>query len=155
MVGAHFAEQLRAQIAVVVILGSNMAANAPLILPGPELVIVFGVKVPLLSAIFAVGGVALGQLLAPSAPQPLDLRRRLALFVALTGLAIGIVIASGQMPLVALSWGIGLGFSGLAVAQTLGSGAISGIKRISDAFIGAIAARLGGGTTTDKGNSNE
>ncbi len=155
MVPAGVADQFRAPAALALVLGSDAIANAPLVLPGPELVIVLGVKLPLLSAIFAVGGVALGQLLAPSAASALDLRRRLALFVALTGLALGIVIATGQMPLVALSWGIGLGFSGLTVAQTLGTQAISGVKRISDAFIGTLATRLGGAAATEEDPSHE
>lgn len=142
-------DALASVVAISAVTLSNAAASAPFVVPGPELAIVLGVKVPLLSAIFAVGGVGLGQLLAPSAASTLDLRRRIALFVALTGLALGIVIASGQMPLVALSWGIGLGFSGLTVAQTLGAQAVSGIKRVTDAAIGAMATRLGGANPSD------
>jgi hypothetical protein len=64
--------------------------------------------------------------------------------LALALLELGIVIATGQHPLIAMGWGIGLGFSGLSVAQALGDEALSGVRRIADAFITAIATKIGG-----------
>lgn len=158
MVGAHFAEQLRAKIAVsLVALLSSATPSARLVVPGPTIIAVFGVDFPVLSALFALAGVVLGQLLAPPPKLPLGWRRQSALVVALLGLAIGIVIATGQLPLIALSWGIGLGFSGLTVAQVLGEQASLGIRRVSDAFITMLTTRVGGedsGKNTSKDDTH-
>lgn len=135
----------RTSLAILAVAASSATGKA-FVVPGPELVIVLGVSVPALSALFGVVGIVLGQLLAPTPATPLGWRRRAALVLALALFELGIVIATGQHPLIAMGWGIGLGFSGLSVAQALGDEALSGVKRIADAFITAIASRIGGGT---------
>ncbi|PKP93178.1 MAG: hypothetical protein CVT77_06505 [Alphaproteobacteria bacterium HGW-Alphaproteobacteria-16] len=138
---AH-AELIRAQaITPIVVLMSTAPSNA-IIIPGPELVIAWGVQIPVFSAAAGVLGVVLGQLLAP-APPVIGWRRRIAVWLTLLALVTASAIAFGQMPLVSLSWGIGLGFSGYAVAEALGSETKAGIKRIMDAFFSAIAGRIG------------
>lgn len=119
------------------------ASSRSLVLPGPEALVVFGVSIPIFSALAGAIGVGLGQLIAP-AGQPMTLRRRLAVVAAMLLLTLTIVIASGQWPLVALAWGIGLGFSGPTVAETLGAQAVAGAKQLTDAFFSAIAARMNG-----------
>ncbi|WP_448660319.1 hypothetical protein ACPVPU_07355 [Sphingomonas sp. CJ99] len=131
-------DPLRVQLVTSVTLA--MSAPDIWVVPGPHMIVVAGVAVPVLSAGFGIVGIGLGQLLAP--PVTMGLRRRVALIAALLGIELGIVIATGQQPLVAMAWGIGLGFSGLAVAEALGSAASDGVRRISGAFITAISARL-------------
>lgn len=133
-------EQLRASLTMPLAV-AMASARSEWVLPGPEVIVVLGVDVPALSAAFGVVGVVLGQLLAP--PAELTLRRRVALSASLLGIVVAIVIASGQIPLVAMGWGIGLGFSGLSVATTLGEQAKAGIQRITDAFFNMVAARMG------------
>ncbi|PTS73814.1 hypothetical protein DBR17_17845 [Sphingomonas sp. HMWF008] len=123
------------------------SGSTRLVVPGPWTIVLWGVDIPTLSAAIGAVGVILGQLLAPVPTAPLGGRRRAALVVALLGLELGIVIATGQQPLVAMGWGIGLGFSGLAVAQALGDQALSGVRKIADAFISMIAAKVGGKPT--------
>lgn len=139
---SDFLDATRTSIAMLAVAASGATSKA-FVVPGPELIVVLGVAVPALSALLGVGGVIVGQLLAPTG-TPLTMRRRVSLSVALVMLELGIVIATGQMPLVAMGWGIGLGFSGISIFQALGEEALSGVRRIADAFIGAIASRVGG-----------
>ncbi len=136
------ADQLRLQLTMPVAI-ALASTRSQWVLPGPEIIVVLGVEVPALSALFGVVGVGLGQLLAP-ATAPLGWRRRSALVVALLGIVLAIVIATGQIPLVAMGWGIGLGFSGLSVASTLGEQTGAGIRKITDAFFNMVASRIGG-----------
>jgi len=121
------------------------------VVPGPAVIAWWGVDVPILSLVLGIVGVGCGMALAPAPAVPLSWRRWIALLVSLVGLELGIVMATGQQPLVAMGWGIGLGFSGLGIAQLLGAQALGGIKTISDAFFSAIAARIGG---SKKDNDN-
>lgn len=137
---------LRDQIGQIVAMPMAVALSSSgakrVVVPGPALVGIWGVDIPIVSLLLGVIGIACGMAMAPAAP--LSWRRWIALAIALTGLELGIVIATGQQPLVAMGWGIGLGFSGLGVAQLLGSQATAGIKTISDAFFAGVAARIGG-----------
>jgi hypothetical protein len=138
----------RTSLAILAVAASGSTHSA-FVVPGPELVIVLGVAVPALSALFGVVGILLGQLLAPTPAAPLGWRRRSALVLALVMFELGIVIFTGQNAMIAMGWGIGLGFAGLSVAQALGDEALSGVRRIADAFISAIASKVGG-KDTDK-----
>lgn len=146
MIQATPLEILRAQAVtpLVVLLASAPSAN--LVIPGPPAIVLLGVTIPTLSAIFGVVGVLLGQVIAPASTD-LGWRRRVAVWIALTLIVLTIVIATGQLPLVALAWGIGLGFSGVTVMRTLGSQAAAGFKVITDAFFAAIVAKVGGKET--------
>lgn len=144
MIGHHHLDHLRQHLVVPLILAVNSAASANLVVPGPPAILLWGVTIPTVSALFGVVGVVVGQWLAPASAEPLGCSKRSALMIALQGIALGIVMATGQQPLVAMGWGIGLGFSGLSVMQALGDEAMSGLKRISDAFITRVAAMVGG-----------
>ncbi|WP_264943655.1 hypothetical protein [Sphingomonas canadensis] len=127
------------------------SAGSFVVVPGPELVIVFGVSVPVLSAGLGVLGVVLGLLMAPAPAAPIGARRTAALWVSLIGIELALVVACSAvagkalLPLVAMGWGIGLGWSGLAVAQLLAEQVLGGIRRVTGAFIEWAAARAGGG----------
>lgn len=130
-------------------LATSAAQVATITIPGPELVVAWGVHIPVFSAGAGIIGVILGLLMAPTSAVELGWRRRIAVWAALVALVIASAIAFGQMPLVSLSWGIGLGFSGYTVAEALGAETRSGIKKIMDAFFAAIAARIGAAKKDD------
>jgi hypothetical protein len=156
VIDAAPSEALRVAIAMPLAVGLSSASTS-FVVPGPESMVLFGVAVPVLSALFGVVGVVLGQILAPGAVPPLGRRRRAALVTALIGLALGIVIAcsvitgKAVLPLVAMGWGIGLGFSGLAAMQALGDQALGGVKRVGGELIDSLVERAGG-TKKDSGN---
>jgi hypothetical protein len=120
------------------------SAGTRIVLPGPELIGVFGVDIPVFSAIFGVTGVLAGHWLAPAAPSQLTWRKTTLLLLTLSLVTLAIVVATGQRPVVAIGWGIGLGFSGVSSVQLLGTQAGGGIKTITDAFFNSIAARISG-----------
>lgn len=128
------------------------SAASAIVIPGPELVIAWGVHIPVFSAGAGIVGVILGLLMAPTSAAEIGWRRRLAVWASLVALVIVSAIAFGQMPLVSLSWGIGLGFSGYTVAEALGAETKAGIKKLMDAFFSALAGRIG---ATKKGEGNE
>jgi len=146
-------DPIRAALAMPLALGLSSAGTS-FVVPGPESLVLFGVAVPVLSSILGVVGVALGQLLAPPAVPPLGRKRRGVLVAALVALELCIVLAcsvitgKAVLPLVAMGWGIGLGFSGLAAMQALGELAPIGVKRVG----GELIDRFGG---KDKDDGHE
>jgi hypothetical protein len=132
-----------------VAIGTSPAAA--IVVPGPELVIAWGVHIPVFSTAAGILGVVLGLLMAPTPATEIGWRRRVATWLALAALVVVSAVAFGQMPLVSLSWGIGLGFSGYAVAELIGTETRAGIKKIMDAFFSAIAGRIG--AKKDDGNA--
>jgi hypothetical protein len=139
---------LRQTLAMPIALAFS-SAGTRIVLPGPELIGVFGVDIPVFSAIFGITGVLAGHWLAPAAPAPLDWRKTTLLLATLSLVTVAIVVATGQRPVVAIGWGIGLGFSGVSSVQLLGSQAGGGIKTITDAFFNMIAARISGKSKED------
>lgn len=130
----------RSSIAVMTAL---MLAGGPgdrLVLGGPGVVELLGHDVPTLSALLGIIGVGLGQLLEPQSAPALTTRRRAALIAALMLIELTIVIATGKRPLVAMGWGIGLGFAGLSVVSGLGELARAAIGAIGQAAIERVAA---------------
>lgn len=113
-------------------------------IPGPETLILFGVHVKVLSAIFGVGGVLLGHLMAPIPAQPLGWRRQSSVVVAGVLVAIAVTIATGQRPLIVLGWSIGIGFAGITVFQTWGAQTASAARSVGDAALEELSERIGG-----------
>lgn len=111
-------------------------------IPGPETLILFGVHVKVQSAIFGIGGVLLGHLMAPVPATPLGWRRQSAVVAAGLLVAIAITIATGQRPLVVLGWSIGIGFAGITIYQLLGAQASSAAKSIGSAALDELSQRL-------------
>jgi hypothetical protein len=116
--------------------------NGTLVLGGPETLLVFGVHVKILSALFGVVGVALGHLMAPAAAQPIGWRRHSAVFVAGIMVAIALTIATGQRPLVVLGWSIGIGFAGITIFKTWAAQAAAGAKSLGSAALDELTERL-------------
>ena len=129
------------------------ASGDAFVVPGPETLVLFGVAIPVLSGALGAIGIVLGLLAAPERYELLNWRRWSAMVAILLSLELTIVIATGQIPIVALGWGIGLGFSGLTVAETLGEQAKRGVAKIAGAFIDSVAARVGSGKQKDSDNA--
>lgn len=113
-----------------------------IIIPGPETIVVFGVHLKILSALFGVVGVSLGHVMAPVAASPLGWRRHSAVVIAGILLSLCITIATGQRPLVVLGWSIGIGFSGITIFQTWAAQAASGAKSLGSAALDELSERL-------------
>lgn len=111
-------------------------------IPGPETLILFGVHVKVLSAIFGVGGVLLGHLMAPIPTQPLGWRRQSAVVTAGVMIAIAVTIATGQRPLIVLAWSIGIGFAGITIFQTWAAQASNAARSIGTAALDELSERL-------------
>lgn len=116
--------------------------NGTLTLPGPETLILFGVQVKVLSAIFGCGGVLLGHLMAPVPAAPLGWRRQIAVVVAGVLIALATTIATGQRPLIVLGWSIGIGFAGITVFQTWGAQTASAAHTLGGAALDELSERL-------------
>jgi hypothetical protein len=111
-------------------------------IPGPETLILFGVHVKVLSAIFGVGGVLLGHLMAPVPPEPLGGRRQSSVIIAGIMTSIAISIATGQRPLIVMGWSIGIGFAGITIFQVWSAQAKSAARSIGTAALDQIKERL-------------
>jgi hypothetical protein len=111
-------------------------------LPGPETLILFGVQVKVLSALFGVIGVGLGHWMAPRPPQPLGWQRQSAVVAAGLLVSVSIAIATGQNPLVVLGWSIGIGWAGIAIFQIAGAHAKSAARTIGSAALAELSTRL-------------
>jgi hypothetical protein len=110
--------------------------------PGPETLILFGVHVKVLSAIFGVAGVLLGHLMAPVVAEPLAWRRHAAVIVAGVLLSLAMTIGTGQRPLVILSWSIGIGFAGITIFQGWAEKARTAARTIGSAALEEITERF-------------
>ncbi|RYY25224.1 MAG: hypothetical protein EOP62_14275 [Sphingomonadales bacterium] len=143
MIGAANLDTVKAQFVVPLVAALSSGAGSSLTVRGPEFVVIAGVTVPLFSAVTGVVGVGLGLWLAPSRAVALGGGRLIGLTLALIAIILCSVITTGQQPLVAISWGIGLGFSGLPVAETLGAQAKAGVKALIDVSIAIAAAKAG------------
>ena len=119
-------------------------------IPGPEVVIWWGVHVPVLAAVFGIAGVLLGHLIAPMPAVALPAQRQLGVVLAGILLSISITIATGQRPLMVLAWSIGIGFSGITIFQTLGAQSANAARTLTDAVIDRLAGRVRG-DDKDKG----
>jgi hypothetical protein len=116
--------------------------DAAIAIPGPETLILFGVQVKILSAIFGIVGVVLGHLMAPPAPSPLGWRRQAAVIVAGLLVSIAITIATGQRPLIVLGWSIGIGFAGVTIFQVWAAQTLRAARSVGDRALNEIAERL-------------
>ncbi|WP_242095480.1 hypothetical protein [Sphingomonas sp. CROZ-RG-20F-R02-07] len=118
--------------------------NSSVIIPGPEVVLWWGVHIPVLSAAFGIAGILLGHLMAPAAAVPLPPRRQAAVVIAGVLVSLGISISTGQRPLVVLAWSIGIGFAGITIFQTLGGQATRASRDLTDMVIDRITGRASG-----------
>lgn len=116
--------------------------NGTITVPGPETLILFGVHVKVLSAIFGIAGVLLGHLMAPVAAQPIGWRRQAAVIVAGLLLSLSTTIGTGQRPLVVLAWSIGMGFAGITIFQGWADRARSAAQTIAGAALEELAERV-------------
>lgn len=95
------------------------AAAAPSPQFGPVELILFGHHVPIMAALFGLIGLVLARRVAPVSPTAVRLGR-MGNAALTTLLALGVlafIIAGEKRPIVALSWAIGLGYSGLAFIE--------------------------------------
>lgn len=118
------------------------AVSGTIVIPGPETIVLFGVQVKVLSAIFGIGGVLLGHLMAPVPNVPLGWRRQSAVVIAGVLIALGTTIATGQRPLVVLGWSIGIGFAGITIFQAWAAQAARTAKTLGEAALDGLAERL-------------
>lgn len=116
--------------------------NGTFTVPGPETLILFGVHVKVLSAIFGVAGVLLGHLMAPVVAHPIGWRRQTAVVIAGVLLSIATTIGTGQRPLVVLAWSIGMGFAGITIFQAWAEKARAAAKAIGSAAMDELTERL-------------
>lgn len=116
---------------------------------GPREVAIFGQPIPVLSALFGLAGVVLARRVAPIDPtsERLGLVGNAALTMLLALGVLAFVIAGEKRPIVALSWAIGLGYSGNAFIALVAQG----VRRFAGTFIETIlrsARGTGGGETS-------
>jgi hypothetical protein len=116
--------------------------NGTLVIPGPETLVVLGVHIKLLSALFGLIGVVLGHSMAPAAVEPLGWRRHSAVFVAGMLLSLTITIATGQRPMVVLGWSIGIGFAGITIFKGWAAQAAAATKTLGSAALDELSQRL-------------
>lgn len=116
--------------------------NGTIVIPGPETIVLFGVQVKVLSAIFGVGGVLLGHLMAPVPNVPLGWRRQSAVMIAGVLIALATTITTGQRPLIVLGWSIGIGFAGITIFQAWKAQAARAAKSLGEAALATLADRL-------------
>lgn len=116
--------------------------NGTLTLPGPETLILFGVHVKVLSALFGVLGAVLGHFMAPVPETPLTVRRQSMVLAANVLVAVALTVATGQRPLLVLGWCIGIGFAGITIYQGWGEKAKAAGRTLSDAALVEIKAQL-------------
>lgn len=113
------------------------------VIPGPETVLLWGVHIPLLAATFGVAGVFIGHWIAPVIGTPLPASRQAGVILGGVLLSLAIAIATGQKPLVVLSWSIGIGFSGITIFQTMGAQARTGLKSLGDLVLERLTGTKG------------
>ena len=92
---------------------------------GPAIITLFGLDVPVLSLALSLAGMFLARFIAPSPVRKLSRPQEIALTALLA--IILLLLVSGRFgggPMgegMAVMWGIGLGFSGLLVIETIGT----------------------------------
>lgn len=116
--------------------------HGTIVIPGPETIVLFGVHVKVLSAIFGLGGVSLGHLMAPVANAPLGWRRHSAVVIAGVLISIATTIGTGQRPLIVLGWSIGIGFSGITIFQAWAAQAARAAQTLGERAIDELSERL-------------
>ena len=106
-----------------------IAAVAPAI--GPAVINLFGLNVPVLAFGLSLAGLLLARFIAPSSTRKLSSKQNIALTALLVILLLLLVSGSfggGKMGEgMAVALGIGLGFSGLIIIETIGKRSIDAI----------------------------
>ena len=90
-------------------------------LAGPTVISLLGYDLPVLSALLACVGAILTLAVAPAPARRFHAAQKWALRILLVLIALALVIHDQKTPLIALGWGIGLGFSGYTVIELLGA----------------------------------
>ncbi len=116
--------------------------DGTLVLGGPETLVVFGVHIKIMSALFGIIGVALGHLCAPKAIEPLGWRRHSAVIVAGLMTSIAIAIATGQRPLIVFAWSMGIGFAGITLFKSWAAKATMASRTLGNAALDELTERL-------------
>lgn len=116
--------------------------NGTFVIGGPETLLVLGVHVKILSALFGVIGVGLGHLMAPAAVEPLGWRRHSAVIIAGVMVALGVTIATGQRPLIVFGWSIGIGFAGITIFKSWAAQAVAATKSLGSAALDELSQRI-------------
>jgi hypothetical protein len=116
--------------------------NGTFVIGGPETLLILGVHVKILSALFGVIGVGLGHLMAPAAVEPLGWRRHSAVIVAGIMVALGVTISTGQRPLIVFGWSIGIGFAGITIFKSWAAQAVAATKSLGSAALDELSQRI-------------
>lgn len=120
---------------------------------GPVAIELFGYPVPILSALFGLMGVLLARRVAPVDPatERLGPIGNAALTALLALGVLAFVIAGEKRPIVALSWAVGLGYSGIAFVALVAQA----VKRFARLFLDAfVRAATGGAGGSDEGGAS-
>jgi len=130
-------------------LASIAAAATPHVTPtafGPAAVTLFGVEIPIFSALFGILGLLLARRIAPASNAGAKLGRvGNAALTALLALGVLALIVTGEKrPIVALGWAVGLGYSGLGFVELVARAVVTGARLTIDAWVSAWAQSKGG-----------
>jgi hypothetical protein len=114
------------------IIKEAIGGTAPVV--GPAIITLFGLNIPVLAFILSIAGLLLARFIAPSPVRKLSKKQELALTLLLCILLLLIVSGSfggGKMGEgMAVVWGIGLGFSGLIVIETIGIRVLAALQAL-------------------------
>ncbi|MEE8612257.1 MAG: hypothetical protein V3V60_15875 [Sphingomonas aquatilis] len=111
-------------------------------LGGPETLVVFGVHIKIMSALFGLIGCGVGHVIAPRAAEPLGLRRHIGVVFGGMMVAIAITIATGQNPLLVFGWSMGIGFAGITLFRGWAAQAAAASKTLGSAALDELTERL-------------
>lgn len=112
------------------------------VIGGPETLVVFGVHIKILSAIFGLIGCLVGHAIAPKAVEPIGWRRHVGVVFGGMMVAIAITIATGQRPLLVFGWSMGIGFAGITLFKGWAAQAASASKSLGNAALDELTERL-------------
>jgi hypothetical protein len=116
--------------------------NGTFVIGGPEALLIFGVHVKILSALFGVIGVVVGHVAAPKAVEPLGWRRHAAVIMGGFMIALGVTIATGQRPLIVFGWSMGTGFAGITIFKVWAAQAAAATKSLGSAALDELSQRI-------------
>lgn len=114
------------------IIREALGGAAPVV--GPAIITLFGLNVPVLAFVLSIAGLLLARFIAPAPVRKLNRVQETALTFLLMILLLLIVtgrFGGGMMGEgMAVVWGIGLGFSGLIVIETIGTRVLAALQAL-------------------------